>query len=82
MLLVHAHVHAGGLCALAKLGEVVEPLARAPGEWDVRWSGVKQKQLRLSNYRQTERALERRFARFLEIDGAQNAPEALHPVPL
>ena len=82
VLLLNAHLYACRLCALAKLGEVLEPLARAPGEWKVRRGCVKEKQLRLADHRETERTVERSFARLLKIDCAENAPKGLHAVHL
>ena len=84
VLLLDAHLHACGLRAFPKLGEVVEPLARAPGERNGGGCCVKKKELRLPDHRETERTIERSFARLLEIDRAENAckrPHAITSVP-
>ena len=80
VLLLDTHLHACGLCALPKLSEVLEPLSRAPGIWDLRRRCVKEKELRLPDHRETERTVKRSLTRLLEINCAENARKGPHAV--
>lgn len=82
VLLLDAYLHPCSLCAFPKARQELEPLLPAPGEWNGRRSGVKQKQRRIADSGEDERPFKGSFTRLVEIDCAENAREGFHALPL
>ena len=82
VLLFDAHFYACRLCPLPKVGQVLEPLPRARGEWNARGDGVKQEQFGVADHCEAERTIECPLARLLEIYCAENPREGPHAIPL
>src|SRR4029079_2869704 len=78
VLLFDAHLYACRLCALPKVGQVLEPLGGPRGKSNVRRRCVKQKQLGVADRCEPERTVKRWLARLLEIDCTENPREVPH----
>jgi hypothetical protein len=78
VLLFNPNRDACGFRTFAELCQIRKPFTRAPGEWKIRRSSVKDKQLCIPDNSQTERAIKGSLAGLLEIDCAEDAPKSTH----
>jgi len=80
VLFFDVHLDAGRLRTLSKLGQIFQSLACARRKSHVRRGRVQQEQPGVADHGEPERTIERRFARLLEIDCAENARQIPHVI--